>query len=218
MLNYTKAIIENGYTGNHTKNTSPREKLIEQYLKALFKTYKLQELDKSNVVQFELNASLWLMYFSSKIIKTFVVLCGFAVSCFGQYGCLVDPSGSAGRSTVSRIYYNQQPGENNNPVIYYTINGFYNITCPAGATSSTRYAVNQGNTSMPSIACYVEYKNNGSPFGYPNNYYQNGRLVYFRVANCPIDDYLPFMLLGSAGLGVFVLRSRNKIALIFAVL
>ncbi len=40
--------------------------------------------------------------------------------------------------------------------------------------------------------------------------YKTGVYASIDPMNCPIDDYIPFAVLASAGLGVFVLRRRNS--------
>ncbi|KQN36126.1 hypothetical protein ASE92_08315 [Pedobacter sp. Leaf41] len=139
-----------------------------------------------------------------KILATLVVLACCAINCFGQYGCRVDRDGSAGRFTVSKIYVNQQTGANTNPVRFYSNNAPYDISCPPGASSSTIYASNISEY-VPYTQCFVEYMGSGNTTQ-PFNYYQNGRLVNFRIANCPIDDYIPMMLVGLAGVGVVAVR------------
>ncbi|MCX3266536.1 hypothetical protein [Pedobacter agri] len=138
-----------------------------------------------------------------KIFATLVVLACCAINCFGQTGCFVPVAGSAGRSTVDRIYTNPQSGEP--PGKFYTTAVSYTATCPPGASASTTYAVNISDV-VPGTGCWVDYKNDGSPTQYPNNYYQNGKLVNFRVANCPIDDYISLMLVGLAGIGFVMVR------------
>ena len=146
------------------------------------------------------------MYRPSKLITALLVFVCFAMNCYGQYGCLVDPAGSAGRFTVSKIYVNQQAGASTNPIRFFSNSAPYDISCPAGATRTTVYASNVSDY-IPNTQCFVEYKGTGSTTQ-PGNYWQNGKLVNFRVANCPIDDYIPHLLLLSSLVAVIALRRR----------
>lgn len=140
-----------------------------------------------------------------KILATLVVLACCAIDCVAQSGCRVDPPSSAGRSNVTLIYYNKQPGESLDG--FYSVNGSYALTCPPGASSSVSRAVVQ---NVSRTQCFVEKKQDGSPYGYPNNYWQNGVIVSFRVEQCPIDDFAPLALLGAAGLGFVVIRRKVR--------
>jgi len=124
---------------------------------------------------------------------------------FSQTGCFVPPAGSAGRSTVDVIYTTPQPGQP--PGKFYTIETSYKLTCPPGAGSSTSHATNVVD-AVPSSGCWVEYKGGGTQ--YPNNYYQNGKVVSFRIVECPIDDYVLLLFAGIAGLGFFNLNRMEQ--------
>ncbi|MDQ1139413.1 hypothetical protein [Pedobacter agri] len=141
-----------------------------------------------------------------KILATLVVLAWSAINSFAQYGCRVDPAGAAGRFNVTKIYTNQQSGANTNPVRFYSNSSPYDISCPSGATRTTVYAANVSDY-VPYTQCFVEYMGSGTTTQ-PFNYYQNGRLVNFRIANCPIDDYIPLMLVGLAGMGFVMVRRK----------
>ena len=141
---------------------------------------------------------------------TLLVLACCAINCFSQTGCFVPVAGSVGRSTVDMIYTALQPGES--PGKFYTTAIAYRLTCPAGASSLTTYA-SMVQDAIPSAGCWVDFKNDGSPTQYPNNYYQNGKVVTFNVGQCPIDDYIPLMFLGVAGM---ILFRRNCISMSFS--
>jgi len=80
------------------------------------------------------------------------------------------------------------------------------LSCTSGA--STNYAVNVVDAT-PATGCWVEYKTDGSPMQYPNNYYQNGKVVNFSIELCPNDGYIEFMLLGVLGIGVVMVKRQN---------
>lgn len=136
-----------------------------------------------------------------KLMTMLTALVFSVLNCFSQSGCFVPVAGSAGRSSVDLIYTTPQPGEP--PGKFYTNASSYMVNCPSGA--STTYAANVVDAS-PATGCWVEYKNDGSPTQYPNNYYQNGKVVNFSIELCPIDDYTPFMLLGMMGIGVVMIK------------
>lgn len=63
------------------------------------------------------------------------------------------------------------------------------------------------NTTNPPKTCYIYSWVSGTSDNY------NGTLVNFYYVNCPLDDYIPFILLAIGGLGFFYLRGRNKFAI-----
>ncbi|WP_316801406.1 hypothetical protein [Pedobacter frigidisoli] len=136
------------------------------------------------------------------IVASMLMVCA-ATSVFAETGCLVPPAGSAGRSAVDLIYSTPQPGET--PGKFYTNDNPYRLNCSSGAASSTTYATNV--TDVPGAGCWVEYKGGGTQ--YPNNYYQNGRVVNFSIQQCPIDDYMPIIFVGLGGFGYFIVRRSN---------
>lgn len=137
-------------------------------------------------------------------MATLTIMACFALNCFSQSGCFVPVAGSAGRSSVDLIYTTPQPGEP--PGKFYTNANPYMLNCPSSA--STNYAANVMDAT-PATGCWVEYKNDGSPTQYPNNYYQNGKVVNFTVELCPIDDLLPYAFILFGGMGVFLLRTGS---------
>jgi len=141
------------------------------------------------------------MSISSRLIAVSTLLVCAITPVFCQTGCLVPPAGSAGRSSVDVIYTSPQPGET--PGKFYTTETSYQRSCSSGAGSSTSYAANVVDVA-PSSGCWVEYKGGGTQ--YPNNYYQNGKLVNFSIVECPIDDYVPLLFLGLAGVGFITAR------------
>lgn len=86
--------------------------------------------------------------------------------------------------------------------IYTSLNGGdYYITVCNGTSPSNRYAYATGSTGGLG-SC-----NNGVVNGYRTSYF---------VALCPIDDYIPFILLATAGFGFFYLRGKKSSLLIEA--
>ncbi|WP_316782863.1 hypothetical protein [Pedobacter frigiditerrae] len=70
--------------------------------------------------------------------------------------------------------------------------------CPQGSTTSTQYAQVISSTNT---ICYI------GAFGAGGT----GRIVSYRIALCPIDDYIPFLILAAGGFGFFYLRKKNKL-------
>lgn len=70
--------------------------------------------------------------------------------------------------------------------------------CPQGSTTSTQYAqvISSSNTT-----CLI------GVFGASGT----GKLFTYRIALCPIDDYIPFLILAAGALGFFYLRKKNKL-------
>jgi hypothetical protein len=70
--------------------------------------------------------------------------------------------------------------------------------CPLGSTTSTQFAqvLTTSNTN-----CSI------GAFGLGGT----GKLVTYKLAYCPIDDYIPFLILAAGGLGFFYLRRKNKV-------
>ncbi|PWS28590.1 hypothetical protein DHW03_01695 [Pedobacter yonginense] len=137
-------------------------------------------------------------------MATLSVMAFSALNCSSQSGCFVPVAGSAGRSSVDKIYTDPQPGEPAGK--FYTTANSYMLTCAPGAYS---YAANVVDAS-PATGCWVDYKNDGSPTQFPNNYYQNGKVVNFTIQYCPIDNLLPYAFVLFAGMGVFLLRAKNN--------
>lgn len=103
------------------------------------------------------------------------------------------------------IYTSPQPGET--PGKFYTTETAYQRTCNSGTGSSGSYAANVVDVT-PSSGCWVEYKGGGTQ--YPNNYYQNGKLVNFSIEACPVDDYVPLLFVGLAGAGFMKARGIRQ--------
>lgn len=143
------------------------------------------------------------MYRPSKLITPLLVFVCFAMNCYAVEGCFVPINGNAGRSTMELIYTAPQPGET--PGKFYTTANPYRLNCPAGSGPSTVYAGNISDV-LPSRGCWVEYKGGGTQ--YPNNYWQNGKVVNFDILQCPIDDYIHHLLFTSALVAVLALRRR----------
>lgn len=146
------------------------------------------------------------MSIPSRLFKVSMLLVCSYSSVFSQTqtGCYVPVAGAAGRSTVDLIYNTPQPGEPEGK--FYTTTTSYRVSCPSGAGTSTLFAGNIRD-AIPGAGCWVEYKGGGTQ--YPNNYWQNGRVVTFTILQCPIDDFSPFILIGAAGLGFEMIR-RNR--------
>ncbi|RZJ99288.1 MAG: hypothetical protein EOO43_27030 [Flavobacterium sp.] len=68
--------------------------------------------------------------------------------------------------------------------------------CPTGSTTSTQFAQVSATTNTN---CSIGLFGTGG----------TGKLVKYKIANCPIDDYIPALILGFAGIGVFVIRRRG---------
>lgn len=68
-------------------------------------------------------------------------------------------------------------------------------SCPSNATTSTEYSVFLGNVPSAST-CYIGLFGLGG----------SGTLVYYRIANCPIDDYIWFFILPIGGFSFFYMR------------
>lgn len=72
------------------------------------------------------------------------------------------------------------------------------VSCPNNASNSDQFAKFASYTSTPATTCYVGFWGFGGA----------GKLVNYNLVNCPIDDYIPHMLLGVSGLGFLFIRRR----------
>lgn len=60
--------------------------------------------------------------------------------------------------------------------------------------------------------CYIRTTDQNECLGCPYvnpYYYQSGIIYNYTVVRCPIDDYVPILLLLASGLGFYFLRGRN---------
>jgi hypothetical protein len=57
--------------------------------------------------------------------------------------------------------------------------------CPSGSTTSDQYANVTSYTTFPATVCYIGF------LGWTGA----GKLVNYSILNCPIDDYIPYLVL-----------------------
>ena len=144
------------------------------------------------------------MHFIPKLITATLLLTGFAINCYAIRGCRVTLS-----VPQTRIYTDRYPGSQASPVLFFDNTNVINESCPVGATSSITHPGNVSNTTTPGTVCWAEFIGPGTNRNNAGNYKYNGFLVDFIMVPCPIDDYVPFLLIGSAGLGLFLLKRRT---------
>ncbi|RZK93156.1 MAG: hypothetical protein EOO98_00465 [Pedobacter sp.] len=121
-----------------------------------------------------------------------------AVSSKADDGCLVSGYGMFFQDPVA-----------SNPTTFFR-GGSYRVTvaeCSAGVSPSNSYYVV---TTTSSQDCYAGYSGSGSQTNM-RNYTFMGKKRVFNVMYCPIDDYIPALVLGFAGIGVFVIRRRGVV-------
>ncbi|WP_316782866.1 hypothetical protein [Pedobacter frigiditerrae] len=125
--------------------------------------------------------------------KGLLLLCClfFSVNLIAQTeGCLV------GSPTTGTLYYGTYSGTNNRR---YTNPDAMIIACPS-EDGSINHATNLSNTGD---RCRI-----GTGGGFPYEVYS------FTTVPCPLDDYIPLLILSISGLGLFYLRGKNKFNLI----
>lgn len=74
--------------------------------------------------------------------------------------------------------------------------------CPTGSTTSSQYANVTSYTTLPATACSIGFLGLVS-----------GKLVNYSILYCPIDDYIPLLVLVTGVLSCFFLV-RNRINLV----
>ncbi|WP_316829966.1 hypothetical protein [Pedobacter aquatilis] len=126
------------------------------------------------------------------------------MNCFALQGCRVTLS-----VPETRIYYQQYPGSQNNPVRYFTGSDYYNENCPANAGYSTTHPGNISNTTIPGTVCWTDFIGPGTNPNNAGNYRYNGFLVTYDFVPCPIDNYMPCLLVVMGGLGVITIKRWN---------
>lgn len=143
------------------------------------------------------------------LFAAMLLLCLFN-SAVGQttYGCYITPVGGAPQT---RIYFTREAGSQTNPVRFYNSTDFMAVDCPSGASTSNTHAVNLGDYNGTMTGCWAQRKAGAAsaPNPNPNNageYDYNGRLVTYRIEQCPIDDYVSFMFFGIAMIGFFIIK------------
>ncbi|MCX3263127.1 hypothetical protein [Pedobacter agri] len=143
------------------------------------------------------------MSIPSRFFVVTMLLVFSAISAFAADGCYVFLS-----VPEPRIYYVQQPGSTGTPVQFFQGSPFYNVNCPAGASTATTHPVITGDATTPRMNCWAE-KYRGTNFNNSGNYIYNGYLVSYTFMPCPIDDYIVIVIIGMAGAGVVRLRRKN---------
>jgi hypothetical protein len=73
-----------------------------------------------------------------------------------------------------------------------------NTNCPLGSTTSTQYA-NVTSTSSTNCTIYLGGLSTTT-----------GKIVTYGLLNCPIDDFIPFLILATGALGAVYLRKNKK--------
>ncbi|RZJ74726.1 MAG: hypothetical protein EOO45_07730 [Flavobacterium sp.] len=143
-----------------------------------------------------------------RFLAVSVVLLWSVCSTMAQsIGCYV----TLGVSTP-QMFYEREPGSTGTPARFYNYSS-YQVNCPAGASSSVSHAAFLGYTTSPATVCWAQRRPGAStaPNPNPNNageYILNGFLSRYGIQQCPIDDYIPFILAGLAGTGYLFLK-RN---------
>jgi len=136
-----------------------------------------------------------------KITRVYVFLCLLLIFCLkakAQQGCVIS----------GKIFY-QKTGEVGAPLTRYLYDSSlsYDViaTCPANDYNT--YAL-QGTAVTTGFPFYtlIECGFTGDSWFVANR----GRVYNFTILNCPIDDYIPFLILVTGGLGFFYLRRKNK--------
>lgn len=117
-----------------------------------------------------------------KLFIVIYLISGFGmISSFGAVGCQHPTNGNVYR--------------NNN---WWGWSNLIQDDCPSGSTTSTQFA---SVSSSAGGSCLIGF------FGLT----ATGSLVNYDILNCPIDDYIPFLILISGGLGFVYLRKKENI-------
>ncbi|RYF22990.1 MAG: hypothetical protein EOO42_07890 [Flavobacteriales bacterium] len=105
-------------------------------------------------------------------------------------------------SCLPTLGYPQQSGCQQGNQVFQTLFGTWfapiQSNCPQGSTTSTQYAQVISSTTT---VCYIGAFGTGG----------TGRVVSYRIALCPIDDYIPFLIPIIGVVGLLYLRRRNKL-------
>lgn len=128
------------------------------------------------------------MPYSRVFILVSLMLLFFYNSTFADVGCLAD-------------------GSNN---IYKVLNGQFNPAGPGGPYPNYNYGTSSVNrVDQTTVYCRQSslticwIGGGGLPSGY-------GTIITYSVTQCPLDDYIPILLIASGGFGFIVLRNKNS--------
>ena len=147
-----------------------------------------------------------------KNILMIIALCFLSYSGFGQPGS-TDPGPGFGCSNGTNIYQTwvgyKDPYNSGGP----NKQSYFSLTGKVYAINNNQNAnCNEVNRDGPNKFQPVSGASNcivTSDFGANTIVYAGGTLVSFAVVECPLDGYLHFFLVVSAGLGFFFLRKRG---------
>ena len=106
-----------------------------------------------------------------------------------------------------RIYYIPINGVPS-PPRFFSDAIFYRLSCPPGSNASTEYAIQTGTPNVTPFRCYAGYSGSGSTT-HSGNYRLNGAPISFRTVYCPLDDYLPHLMVVVSCLGFIAISKRG---------
>lgn len=137
-----------------------------------------------------------------RLISVTILLICTVTSVFAADGCYITTG-----VPEPRIYYVPTTGTTQ-PRRFFSGDYHHPVNCPPGSNSSSYHAVDDG-PQMPPVSpnrCYANYVGTGGGLEHSGNYTLNGTPINFRLQQCPIDDYIPLLLVGLAGVGFVMVR------------
>ncbi|KLT66614.1 hypothetical protein [Pedobacter sp. BMA] len=138
-------------------------------------------------------------------MKSIIITIIHAVLLFLAFPVLADTGCLINTSAGPKVYY--VPQFSGTTTFYQgsgTVRYGNQASCQAGNSPSNSYYIL---TSAAGPTCYAGYDGSGATND-GANYQQSGNRVTFNVANCPLDDYIPLLIIFAGFLGLFGIRRR----------